>query len=127
MLFRSFKRDFEDWEKNLDRDVKLVFDDARKETEKPGALGAIANTIKDESIDEDVLVLGGDNYFQYSFKDFIKQYDGTPFICAYDIGSAQDASKFGVLNAKRSEEHTSELQSHSFISYAVFCLKKKKK
>ena len=28
--------------------------------------------------------------------------------------------------ATRSEEHTSELQSHSFISYAVFCLKKKK-
>src|ERR1051326_9597276 len=27
----------------------------------------------------------------------------------------------------RSEEHTSELQSHSFISYAVFCLKKKTK
>ena len=27
----------------------------------------------------------------------------------------------------RSEEHTSELQSHSFISYAVFCLKKKNK
>src|ERR1051326_9334492 len=26
--------------------------------------------------------------------------------------------------AQRSEEHTSELQSHSFISYAVFCLKK---
>src|SRR5213080_5187491 len=25
----------------------------------------------------------------------------------------------------RSEEHTSELQSHSGISYAVFCLKKK--
>src|SRR5881296_3937893 len=25
----------------------------------------------------------------------------------------------------RSEEHTSELQSHSNISYAVFCLKKK--
>ena len=28
---------------------------------------------------------------------------------------------------ERSEEHTSELQSHSFISYAVFCLKKKTK
>src|ERR1051326_9333473 len=27
----------------------------------------------------------------------------------------------------RSEEHTSELQSHSFISYAVFCLKKNRK
>src|ERR1051326_8240083 len=28
------------------------------------------------------------------------------------------------LAKHRSEEHTSELQSHSFISYAVFCLKK---
>ena len=34
---------------------------------------------------------------------------------------------FFVFNSTvtRSEEHTSELQSHSFISYAVFCLKKK--
>src|SRR5210317_1771074 len=30
------------------------------------------------------------------------------------------------LSSSRSEEHTSELQSHSEISYAVFCLKKKK-
>src|SRR3546814_17418059 len=29
-------------------------------------------------------------------------------------------------NAQRSEEHTSELQSLMRISYAVFCLKKKK-
>src|SRR5213594_4520282 len=29
--------------------------------------------------------------------------------------------------AGRSEEHTSELQSRTLISYAVFCLKKKKK
>ena len=36
----------------------------------------------------------------------------------------------GLLNEgckKRSEEHTSELQSNSEISYAVICLKKKKK
>src|SRR3546814_7629483 len=31
-----------------------------------------------------------------------------------------------LLNAQRSEEHTSELQSLMRISYAVFCLKKKK-
>src|ERR1051326_9521106 len=31
-----------------------------------------------------------------------------------------------VFQRDRSEEHTSELQSHSFISYAVFCLKKTK-
>src|SRR3546814_10511429 len=32
----------------------------------------------------------------------------------------------GELRALRSEEHTSELQSLMRISYAVFCLKKKK-
>src|SRR3546814_1008876 len=32
-----------------------------------------------------------------------------------------------VISIKRSEEHTSELQSLMRISYAVFCLKKKKK
>ena len=32
-----------------------------------------------------------------------------------------------AIKKERSEEHTSELQSHSFISYAVFCLKKKTK
>src|SRR3546814_9046542 len=32
-----------------------------------------------------------------------------------------------LLGAIRSEEHTSELQSLMRISYAVFCLKKKKK
>ena len=32
-----------------------------------------------------------------------------------------------VIEDIRSEEHTSELQSHSFSSYAVFCLKKQKK
>src|SRR3546814_9697878 len=31
------------------------------------------------------------------------------------------------ITAERSEEHTSELQSLMRISYAVFCLKKKKK
>src|ERR1044071_10102378 len=33
----------------------------------------------------------------------------------------------GDLPERRSEEHTSELQSRVDISYAVFCLKKKKK
>src|SRR3546814_5611064 len=48
---------------------------------------------------------------------------GTPFL---DIHfNAPD--RFGVpIDLLRSEEHTSELQSLMRISYAVFCLKKKK-
>src|SRR3546814_3868641 len=39
----------------------------------------------------------------------------------------QDAAAAARPIASRSEEHTSELQSLMRISYAVFCLKKKKK
>src|SRR3546814_9312807 len=35
-------------------------------------------------------------------------------------------AKMGLTKGARSEEHTSELQSLMRISYAVFCLKKKK-
>src|SRR3546814_3838241 len=38
----------------------------------------------------------------------------------------EDASVSEALEMARSEEHTSELQSLMRISYAVFCLKKKK-
>src|SRR3546814_9073133 len=44
--------------------------------------------------------------------------DGPSFCAGLDIKS--------VMSNKRSEEHTSELQSLMRISYAVFCLKKKK-
>src|SRR3546814_8861263 len=41
--------------------------------------------------------------------------------------SLPERNLVGVASKKRSEEHTSELQSLMRISYAVFCLKKKKK
>src|SRR3546814_10724335 len=53
---------------------------------------------------------------------------------AYFFGLQQRerrAQRLGIIGAdrtdQRSEEHTSELQSLMRISYAVFCLKKKKK
>src|SRR3546814_9128374 len=42
-------------------------------------------------------------------------------------GLIEAASKMQLPSAIRSEEHTSELQSLMRISYAVFCLKNKKK
>src|SRR3546814_5131668 len=42
-------------------------------------------------------------------------------------GKAVTRHELGIASQRRSEEHTSELQSLMRISYAVFCLKKKKK
>src|SRR3546814_7933782 len=53
---------------------------------------------------------------------------GDPAQFSSDLGPVIDAAARTNLLAhiERSEEHTSELQSLMRISYAVFCLKKKK-
>ena len=53
-----------------------------------------------------------------AFRSFVKSTKVfvTDDHCLFDSGSA--------YSKKRSEEHTSELQSPSSILYAVFCLKK---
>src|SRR3546814_9293653 len=55
-----------------------------------------------------------------------QRVDGPPFQAAAVGELALGAAGIAVL-VIRSEEHTSELQSLMRISYAVFCLKKKKK
>ena len=45
----------------------------------------------------------------------------------YQVSPVLSSKQKQTAMQKRSEEHTSELQSRPHISYAVFCLKKKKK
>src|SRR3546814_4545853 len=52
---------------------------------------------------------------------------GAVHACLGRDDRAQPLLLFGDVDGARSEEHTSELQSLMRISYAVFCLKKKKK
>src|SRR3546814_8442287 len=61
------------------------------------------------------------------------QVNGKPLMRAYSIASPNYEETLEFFSIKvengpltKSEEHTSELQSLMRISYAVFCLKKKK-
>src|SRR3546814_8219361 len=58
---------------------------------------------------------------------FLAFYFGLEAAAHAAIGASRDDRVFGLPHHDdRSEEHTSELQSLMRISYAVFCLKKKK-
>src|ERR1051326_8823745 len=71
-------------------------------------------------------------FFRFSFGNRRRDCGRLPSIVVRDereirgICSFPPARQLIFGGDHRSEEHTSELQSHSFISYAVFCLKKKK-
>src|SRR3546814_6887907 len=62
---------------------------------------------------------------------FLRSHDPEPQAPANDpvlvVGLTPSQKALGKYLFVRSEEHTSELQSLMRISYAVFCLKKKKK
>src|SRR3546814_10472379 len=64
----------------------------------------------------------------YTLRPDARWGDGTPVSTA-DVVFTWEVGRHprsGIANSERSEEHTSELQSLMRISYAVFCLKKKK-
>src|SRR3546814_1626789 len=64
-----------------------------------------------------VVLIGSYAFYAWWRVDFLVLFAGVT-VWNYFVG-------MGIARAKRSEEHTSELQSLMRISYAVFCLKKK--
>src|SRR5881396_1380842 len=65
----------------------------------------------------------------YTVRNTLSLHDALPISCTTLRGSRcsrQWTSLDSAGSSSRSEEHTSELQSLRTISYAVFCLKKKK-
>src|SRR3546814_6618149 len=72
--------------------------------------------------------IGGDDCTQpYSASIFNISAMSFGSLSANAIRALNQGAKLGGFAHDRSEEHTSELQSLMRISYAVFCLKKKKK
>src|SRR5210317_2651914 len=65
----------------------------------------------------------------YTLSYTLSLHDALPIFSRCSSGLPDSSSRRRAFAnnrcMKRSEEHTSELQSHSEISYAVFCLKKK--
>ncbi len=95
----AFKHDFYAWIDTLKRrDIHLIVEDARHDDHKLGALGATREWIENERIDDDVLLLTGDNYLGFSMEEFLGAYrDGTPLLAAFDIGSREKAAAFGTV------------------------------
>src|SRR3546814_7596042 len=74
------------------------------------------------------IVAHGDEQFYLLIGDRMLNWGATPYVDIWDrkpVGLFLLYSGIRLLGG-RSEEHTSELQSLMRISYAVFCLKKKK-
>lgn len=97
----KFASDFESYIEEFDREnVRVVVENQDSEEEKPGTIGAIINLLDSESIDDDLLVIGGDNYYSFDTKDFLdfcREKEG-PVNVVYDVQDMSMASSFGIVD-----------------------------
>jgi glucose-1-phosphate thymidylyltransferase len=99
-----FEDDFKAWAKHYpDRNLRIFVEDSKANEGKKGALGATALVIRETKIDEDLLLIAGDNYFGFRLSDFLAAFRGHPLLAAYDIRDLNLAKKFGVVVAKNGQ------------------------
>ena len=95
---RKFETDFYRWQENLGRQVEICVEDVWADEQKKGAIGSLHYWISNKRIAEDLLVIAGDNYFEFDLAQFIAAYDGkNALVAVYDIGDRSKASQFGVV------------------------------
>jgi glucose-1-phosphate thymidylyltransferase len=96
----SFADDFEKHiaDKGYEK-ATLSIEDTTAESEKFGVVGALDQLIAREGVDEDLLVIAGDNLMGFGIADFLDYFESreAPTLAAYDIGSREKAKSYGLL------------------------------
>ena len=77
----------------------LSVEETTEEDEKFGVIGALAQLIDREGIDDDLLIVAGDNLISFDLGEFISFFEerGTPTLAAYDVGSLKRAQSYGIV------------------------------
>ncbi len=79
--------------------VSVLNDGTSSNDDRLGAIGDLHKALKTHAIDDDVIVIAGDNLFTEPLGEFGKFCAGksTPCLGVYDVGSIEEATKYGVV------------------------------
>ncbi|MFB6209122.1 MAG: sugar phosphate nucleotidyltransferase [Candidatus Nanohaloarchaea archaeon] len=97
----KFEEDFSDFVDDYDHDnARVVVENQDSEEEKPGTIGAIINLIETEDLEDDLLIVGGDNFFGFDFGELLEfcEESGGPVNVVYDVKDSSIASSFGIVD-----------------------------
>ncbi len=97
-IFNKWIKDY-DSKKKSKKKIILVVEPALKEEEKFGSIKAIDYFIKQNKLNEDVLIIGGDNLFHFDLKDFLdfSIEKKAPTVAFYDMRDIEKVRRrFGV-------------------------------
>lgn len=94
---------FEKWVRSIraKAPITLVNDGTRANESRLGAIGDLGLVFKKHPFSEDVLVLAGDNLFDFSLTDFVKSAESHrphASLGVVDIGNREWAKRYGVVD-----------------------------
>jgi len=94
-----FREAFEEWARTLHQSaLSIRIEETKSDDDKLGALGALSQWITREGIQDDILLLAGDNYCGFDFETFLAAFrPRTPLLAAVDLGDRAKASAFGTV------------------------------
>ncbi|MEW5758631.1 MAG: nucleotidyltransferase family protein [Candidatus Omnitrophota bacterium] len=97
----KFFKDFSSWKASYRacKKIDIINDGTTSPEDRLGAVGDILFVIDKARINEDILVLGGDNFFEEplnKFIDFCQRKKMQPVIGAFDIKNKVMADRFGI-------------------------------
>jgi glucose-1-phosphate thymidylyltransferase len=80
-------------------DFTIVNDGSTDDSNKLGAIGDLRLVLQREQVDDDLIVVAGDNLFSQSVEAFGKfcREKNAPVLGVYDVGSLEQAKKYGVV------------------------------
>lgn len=93
-----FASHFEEWASSRP-DVRVVDDGTTSDEDKLGAIGDIAFVLDTVPVDDDLVVVAGDNLFSddlSGFGDFIRERDA-PVLAVYDVGDLVQMAKYNAI------------------------------
>ncbi|WP_049987615.1 sugar phosphate nucleotidyltransferase [Halobellus rufus] len=77
----------------------LSVEETVEEDEKFGVVGALAQLIDREGVEDDLVVIAGDNLLSFDVAEFVDFFEskGTACLAAYDVGSRERAKSYGLV------------------------------
>jgi len=104
-----FYKHFEEWRSNHSSSKKMTIinDKTLTNDDRLGAIGDIQLVLDEAKIDEDLLVIAGDNLFVFKMGDFIdfaKKNAPNFSIVLHNIGSREEARRYGVVKVDENKK-----------------------
>lgn len=97
----KFAKNFEEWAANTPnpKPITVIDDGTDSDETKRGAIGDILYTIEQGNIDDDVVIIAGDNLFTYSLKEYYDFYNekGADCVCVKQFDDMEMIKQLGVV------------------------------